>query len=326
MPNQHWINEKPAQRGKHANAPLQGDSIAAAIEAQKEKKRKALWVVALLLCIVALIAGIRLTYSAFSASDFLKAVPVTGESQSLFASDTLASYATASTEGIVTRSVVVDTGGSSDKCSFTFRIYNCMLDDQNVFNDKEVVYTLKVGAKSKDGQEISRDKWSLSPAESLDMETTLPGTRAVVNTYTITFDKDLVDNATFTIQAVVASDKSPGTSSKQLAAKVMPAQRAVVQSSSVQGAWADSGNVSDYHAYNYRITVTGKTQTVTLKWGEKVELDPFFVTNHSGATVDRTNRTAMFDVEPGSEIVNFYRVGNAAPSSWNDIGVSVSGS
>ena len=65
-------------------------------------------------------------------------------------------------------------------------------------------------------------------------------------------------------------------------------------------------------------------QTVTLTWGEKVELDPHFAANHTGCNVDAANRTATFTMSPGSEIVNFYWVGGSAkPSSWEELGVSV---
>lgn len=58
--------------------------------ARTPQARKALWTVAFVLVIAALVFGVRLTYSAFSANDHLKAVAVTGTSQSLFASDVLA--------------------------------------------------------------------------------------------------------------------------------------------------------------------------------------------------------------------------------------------
>ena len=322
-------NHKGKYQGKHARQPEEKQSLTASLNAAVDgaattpQKRKALWVGAFVLVIAALLLGASLTYSAFSANDHLKAVPVTGESQSLFASDVLTSYGSTAADP-VSRNVTVDT--SKESCSFTFKIYNCLLDDPNVFNDKEVVYTLSVDAKTIDGTEtIDASKWSISPAIGSKVE--LPGTKGVINAYTITLDKDLVDKATFTIKATVDTANSPGTSIKCLAAKVTPAQRADVKAASVTGAWVDGADgVDSYDAYNYRVTVTGKSQTVALTWGSKVELDPFFETNHPGCSVDRSAHKATFTAEQGSEIVNFYRVGSEKPSSWEDIGVSVSGS
>ena len=298
--------------------------------AKTPQARKALWAVAFVLVIAALVFGIRLTYSAFSANDHLKAVAVTGTSQSLFASDVLAPYSEVP-EAPAAKSVVVDTGKSDATDangawrSFTFRVYNCMLDDQNVFNDKEVKYALSVSVVGNDGGAVDASKWSISPAQG---DVVLPGTQAKIVTYTVSFDRALLNNVKFTIFATVNQANSPGTNLACLAATVTPAERSVVESASVTGSWADKGDVGEYAAYNYRVSVTGKQQTVTLKWGEKVELDPYFAANHtdsnSKCTLNTVERTATFKMSPGSEIVNFYWTGGSdRPSEWDDLGVSV---
>lgn len=320
------LGNRKAKNNKHELQAEERRSLTASLNgaidglAKNPQARKALWAVAFVLVIAALVFDIRLTYSAFSANDHLKAVAVTGTSYSLFASDVLAPYSEKPAEPAA-KSVVVDTSG--DTCSFTFRVYNCMLDDTNVFNDKEVDYTLDIQAFSTNGGTSITSGWSISPAAGT---VTLPGTQAKIVTYTVTFNKALLNNIKFKIFANVVPDKSPGTNLACLAAAVTPAERAAVESASVTGSWADSGAVGDYAAYNYRINVTGKQQTVILKWGEKVELDPHFATNHADAncTVNTDERTATFTMSPGSEIVNFYWVGGSAkPSSWEELGVSV---
>ena len=292
--------------------------------ARTPQARKALWAVAFVLVVAALVFGIRLTYSAFSANDHLKAVAVTGTSQSLFASDVLAPYSTTPNPPAA-KSVVVDTSGET--CSFTFRVYNCMLDDRNVFNDKEVEYTLDVNASSINGEAIDSG-WNISsePAE-MGKTVVLPGTQAKIVTYTVSFDKALLNDIKFTIFANVQKDKSPGTNLACLAATVTPAERSEVKSASVTGAWADTGGVGEYAAYNYRVSVTGKQQTVALTWGENVELDPHFAANHAGCAINAANRTVTFAMSPGSEIVSFYWTGGSArPSDWGNLGVSVKAS
>lgn len=289
--------------------------------ARTSQARKALWAVAFVLVIAALVFGIRLTYSAFSANDHLKAVAVTGTSQSLFASDVLAPYSTTPNPPAA-KSVVVDTSGET--CSFTFRVYNCMLDDRNVFNDKEVEYKLDVKANDINGGAIDSG-WRLSSVPEETGETVvLPGTQAKIVTYTVSFDKRLLNDIKFAISANVVKDKSPGTNLTCLAATVTPAERSEVKSASVTGEWADKGNVGEYAAYNYRVSVTGKQQTVALTWGENVELDPHFAANHADCAINAANRTVTFTMSPGSEIMSFYWTGGSArPSNWDDLGVSV---
>lgn len=291
-------------------------------------KSRVLWLVAALACVAALVVGVQLTRGAFTGAAFLKAVAVTGTSQDLFASDVLVPYSSDPGASPALRSIVVDT--SKGTCSISFKIYNCLLDDMNVFNDKEVKYTLSVEAKDADvvvkgenGTEVTRPGWSISPNPDTY---TFSATHGEIRTYTITFDKELVDRASFTIKAVVDKDNSPGTSKYCLAARVEPVKRSNAKPASISGSWVDANakgdNVGNYAAYNYRITVTGEEKTVKVTWGSKIELDKHFVTNHPDAQLAGSSVT--FKVKPGSEIINFYRrSGSDDPASWDDLGIRI---
>ena len=214
------LGNRKAKNNKHELQAEERRSLTASLNgaidgmAKTPQTRKVLWAVAFVLVIAALVFGLRLTYSAFSANDHLKAVAVTGTSQSLFASDVLAPYSEKPAEPAA-KSVVVDTSG--DTCSFTFRVYNCMLDDMNVFNDKEVDYTLDIQASSTNGGTSITSGWSINPAAGT---VTLPGTQAKIVTYTVIFNKALLNNIKFKIFANVVPDKSPGTNLACLAAAV----------------------------------------------------------------------------------------------------------
>ena len=250
--------------------------------APASKARKRMWAAAVLLCAVAIVAGTHLTYTAFLAGGFLKSVAVSGTSQALFASDMLTGY---TSEGlaerdIAVRSVIADTDGKN--CSFTFRIYNYLLGDKNKVNDKDVNATLRVEA-------TGTDDWSVEGAPELKTDGTVglsvglsfPANKATMYSYTVTFAKKDLNKASFTVKAQVGSN-SPGTNLKWLAAKIAPAERAEVAASGVSGEWVDKNDsIGKFDAYNYRVTVTGTRTDVTVAWGDKVELDPFFVTNHS---------------------------------------------
>lgn len=282
------------------------------------KVRKRLWAVAVLLCAVAIVTGTYLTYTAFLAGDFLKSVAVSGTSQALFASDMLAGYTNESLDDgeIAVRSVVVDTDTGKKTCSFTFRIYNHLLGDKNKVNDKDVNATLSVRATGTTGTWSVNGTPALTTSGTVDLS--FPANKATMYTYTVTFDKDDLNTASFTVKAKVGPD-SPGTNLKWLAAKIAPAERAEVTASGVSGECVDKGkNIGSFDAYNYRVTVTGSPTKVKLIWGDKVELDPFFVMNHSGATENKSERSVTFTMNPGSEIITFYRAKDA-PGNWGDI-------
>lgn len=295
--------------------------------APASKVRKRLWAVAVLLCAVAIATGTYLTYTAFLAGDFLKSVAVSGTSQALFASDMLTGYPKENLgDGdIAVRSVIVDTSG--ENCSFTFRIYNHLLGDENKVNDKDVNATLSVRATGTTGT------WSISGEPALTTDGTVnlsfPANKATMYTYTVRFAKTDLNKASFTVKAQVGPN-SPGTNLKWLAAKIAPAERAKVTASGVSGEWvdknADDSNVGDFDAYNYRVTVTGATTKVTLAWGSGVELDPFFEQNHKNGNKQATvgGNAVTYDASPGSEIITFYRKGDSKPTSWEAIGVTCS--
>lgn len=312
-----------AQADDHAAKSALAESAAPA-----PKMRKRLWAVAVLLCAVAIVTGTYLTYTAFLAGDFLKSVAVSGTSQALFASDMLTGYTTENLddENIAVRSVVVDTSG--DTCSFTFRIYNHLLGDKNKVNDKDVNATLSVTATG-----ATSGTWSVSGEPALAaggaVNLSFPANKATMYTYTVTFAKTDLNKASFTVKAQVGSN-SPGTNLKWLAAKIAPAERAEVAASGVSGEWVDKNkddtNVSDFDAYNYRVTVTGATTKVMLTWKDGVEIDPFFEKNHKngGEQAAVSNNSVTYDASPGSEIITFYRKGTSTPASFDGIGVTCS--
>lgn len=272
-----------------------------------------------LVCAVALVTGGYFTYSAYTANGFLKSVAATGTAQSLFASDLLTGYMSAPSNDDLDRAQrSVTVYPSSGQCSFTFSIYNYLLSNSNFCNDKNVTYTLTVEGHGLDGA-----TWSYSPRPSGSV--TLPENQPTKKDYTVTFPEGKLGQAYFVIKATVVSERSPGTELACLAAKVVPSKKAEVKTAAVEGALVDeAGKFTDYAAYNCRVTVTGAPANVTLKWGENVEIDPFFETNH-GVTADKTNHTVTFTMEPGSLVVNFYRADGKTPDGWDGLGISVSG-
>lgn len=313
-----------AQADDHAAKSALAESAAPA-----SKVRKRLWAVAVLLCAVAIVTGIYLTYTAFLAGDFLKSVAVSGTSQALFASDMLTGYTneTLNDGDIAVRSVIADTSG--ENCSFTFRIYNHLLGDKNKVNDKDVNATLSVEA-------TGTTDWSISGAPELATGSTVnlsfPANKATMYSYTVTFAKADLNKASFTVKAQVGSN-SPGTNLKWLAAKIAPSERAEVTASGVSGEWVNKNSDTDknlginaFDAYNYRVTVTGVTTKVKLTWGSGVELDPFFGANHKNGNGQAavSGNSITYDASPGSEIITFYRKGDSKPTSWEAIGVTCS--
>ena len=287
--------------------------------------------VAVALCVCALLASIVLTWSAYTGNAFLKGVEVTNATQSLFASDLLVGYYTTPEDGSIDSRSVVVVSTSGDNCSFTFSIYNYLLNDTQVRNDKDVPYTLTVSASGVSGQwsVISNSgTQSATDAGTITFDSvTLAGNTAAKYDYTVTLPSSAVGSASFTVKAAVdtssagTAQSSIGTKLACLAAKIVPNVPSQVTAASVSGELVDkAGTFEDYDAYNYRITVTGVKTTVKLTWNpDVVELDPYFAQRHS--IVETGSDYVTFEMEPGSTVVNFFK--NGSPSSWDNLKISV---
>ncbi len=292
---------------------------ACSISSSSKRMRHCIMVGFFVLCVVALAVGMRLTWAAYTGNAYLKAVEVTNATQSLFASDVLVGYYS-DPEVIDTSSVVVDP--VDGMCSFTFSVYNCLLDDRQVVNDKDVPYTLTVDASNAGEWGISCD----GEAQPTGQAITLPGNKATVKTYTITFPESVLGSAVFTVKAEVDTSASNiGTKLTCLAAKIVPGKRSSVKAASVSGVLVNrASDFSKYDAYNYLVTVTGIETKVKLTWDASVvEIDPYFTAKYTDAEIDAENGSAVFSMQPGSSIVSFYRVSSASPTKWDNLKISV---
>lgn len=296
-------------------------------QATTPRAHKRLWVVAMLMCVVALVAGVYLTYSAYMANDYLKAVAATGATQNLFGSDVLIGYTNEKAdEAIDNRDITVDPSG--EECSFSFTIYNYLPGDATRVNDKDVNATLTVTATDGKSWNIEQGNKQTPLFDAKGTSLSFPGYKARAYTYIVKFSKADLGKISFLIKAQIG-ENSPGTNLKMLAAHITPSERATVNVASVTGEWVDEASpVEKFDAYNYRVTVSGATAKVTLAWDDdKVELDPHFPANHSGATFGTKDgkQTVEFTMQPGSEIINFFNTGGQPFDDWLAIDVSCEG-
>lgn len=301
-------------------------------QAPRSTKSKVLAGAAVVLSVIALVVGVRLTVAAFSASGYLKAVVATNEAANLLTSDQLASFSTTNPvdERIPDKSMIVDLG-EGDTTSFTFSIYNYLQNDPTVWCSKDITYNITVTVDgSKDLSQCSLALNSDAPSSFAQGSVTLSNQmlqarRKSDNVYTITLPKTDVNSAVFKVRVTVTD--SGGTTVRSMAANLMPSQRAEVQSNSWDIASADktdSNKPANFDAYNYDITVNGTKTEVSFTWNSNlVQLDPFFTVNHAGATLGKDGHSVTMTMDPRTLRVNFYRLdGKITDStSWDDLDV-----
>ena len=300
---------------------------------KQNRKTAALSMLAITLSVIALVTGVYLTATAFTANSFLKAVAASNEAENLFASNILAGHTTEPTADKLDSSRKSLTFSDKEEwASFTVEVYNFQQSNRSVYNAKDVTYNLSIEASGTNSWKVGNDAVDGTAYE--DSGKTLSGTGPQSHSYTISFPRNDVGKANFVIKAV--AQQPTGTNLWGLARKVVTGTESTVKTNDVSGyvqtpsgtAASENASIKDLDAYNYVITVTGQDTDVTLTWNNNnVELEPYFGENNDATPRDVMpgDRSVTFRMEPGSKVVTFYRRGDAVPESVGDLGIRVSG-
>lgn len=300
---------------------------------KQNRKTAALSMLAIALSVIALVMGVYLTATAFTANSFLKAVAASNEAENLFASNILAGHTTEPTADKLDSSRKSLTFSDKEEwASFTVEVYNFQQSNRSVYNTKDVTYNLSIEAFGTNSWKVGND--TVDGITYEDNGKTLSGTGPQSHSYKISFPRNDVGKANFVIKAV--AQQPTGTNLWGLARKVVTGKESTVKTNDVSGyvqtssgtAAGENASIKDLDAYNYVITVTGQDADVTLEWdNSKVGLEPYFGENNDATPRNVTpgDRSVTFHMEPGSKVVTFYRKGDAVPEFVRDLGIKVSG-
>lgn len=293
---------------------------------KQSRKTAVLSMLAIALSVVALVTGVYLTATAFTANSFLKAVAASNEAENLFASNILTGYTSEpASDKLDSSRKSLTFGDTGEWVSFTVEVYNFQQSNRSVYNTKDVTYNLSIEASGTNSWKVGNNTVAGTTYDTGGK--TLSGTGPQSHSYTISFPESDVGKANFVIKA--AAQQPTGTNLWGLARKVVTGTESTVKTNDVSGyvqtssgaAAGENASVKDLDAYNYVITVTGQDADVTLAWNkDNVELEPFFGENNN---VTPKDGSVTFHMEPGSKVVTFYRKGGAAPEAVGDLGISV---
>ena len=152
----------------------------------------------------------------------------------------------------------------------------------------------------------------------------------VTHTYTITIPKDKMASAADII-VTATPDADSDTSGFILAGKLQPSIIGTVASFSYEGKFQETGDVADYAAFNYQISVSNASEGKTMKltWNNSlVEIDPLFLESIKNSGVKYTlvdtedgkcNLTLTMNDTNSSYLIQFYRLLGGSISDWADL-------
>ena len=145
----------------------------------------------------------------------------------------------------------------------------------------------------------------------------------VTHTYSISIPKDKMASAADII-VTATPDADSDNSGFILAGRLQPSIVGTVASFSYEGKFQETGNVKDYAAFNYQISVSnaGKGKKMKLTWNQAlVEIDPLFLNsigknNGNSGTLELT----MNDTN-SNYLIQFYRLPGGNIGFWSDLNI-----
>lgn len=305
---------------------------------------------AVVLCLCAIALGVQVTYGAYIRRSYVKAVIATNETEKLFGSNLLYGVKNQpndplSDDWLSVYPYSTTVGEDQDSITVPIKIYNYLAEDQNRVNQLDVSYIIsfKISGNPTNGglARYSVNSYPITQkdtvyylgAAGLTTEVnaaktqTLPGRLPNTNTYNITIPASDLGKVSIAVKAKRVSNADTnnyGTDLLYLAARVVPSLPSTVQTATVTGSFAyNTGETpEDYAAYNYTIKLEGAPCAVVLSWNpDLLEIDPFFKEKYGA---EPSGNQVIFNMEPGSTMVQFYRKGNVEGEDWDALGVTVS--
>lgn len=284
--------------------------------------------------------GISITYSAYVNQSYVKAVITTNETEKLFASNLLYGVKKIPTENGTYKDISLwaeenyysisrEVYENEDITEITIpiKIYNYLKEDNTLINLLDIYYNVQIkitGDRSLEGYKYrinNGDEKAITSKEFNIENQIVKGRIANENIYYITLPKSDLGKVSFYVMAERVKDPGGryGTDLACLAAKVTPSLDASVQESSVErsGFANPEINPADLAAYTYYLVLDGAPAAIELEWNDNlVELDPSFETKTG---VKPIGNTVIFDMNPGTMEIQFYRKGNSIPSNYEEL-------
>lgn len=206
--------------------------------------------------------------------------------------------------------------------AFTFSIMNTV---HGAVSTKRIQYYLKVsdlpdGAVVKYGEDdITSDVIHADGYKAPAMNTYTN----ITHVYTVIIPKDKMTSAA-DICVTATPDADSDNSGFILAGRLQPSIIGAVAAFAYDGSFLDSGNIAEYAAFNYQISVSNAVEdhTMQLTWNkELIEIDPLFLEKIPGASGNSGALTLTMNDTKNNYLIQFYRLTGENIDSWNDLNI-----
>ena len=285
---------------------------------------KRIWLfVALIVLILASVGG---TLAAYVSRSYVKGVATTPKQGFSLSSDYLSAVSkNADQDKYPDKKILLTEKAETDDSPYTLTFSITNTADGSV-STKRMQYFLQMSGLP-EGATVQYGDTGITDQVTADTGYQAPVMNAytrVTHTYTITIPKDKMASASDII-VTATPDADSDTSGFILAGRLQPSIIGTVASFSYEGKFQETGNVNDYAAFNYQISVSNASEGKTMKltWNNSlVEIDPLFLEsiNNNGGNSGSLELT-MNDTN-SSYLIQFYRLPGGSISKWGDLGLT----
>lgn len=145
----------------------------------------------------------------------------------------------------------------------------------------------------------------------------------VKHTYTVSIPKDKLGSAA-NILVKAVPDAEYDTSGYILAGKLQPSIIGTVAAFSHNDKILENGNVKDYAAFNYQVSVSNISEDKLMKieWNSSnIEIDPLFLQSLGKVVANTGSLTLTMNATNSNYVIQFYRIPGGSISGWDDLGL-----
>lgn len=281
-----------------------------------------LWLLTVFLAAVSVLAGG--VFAAYVSRSYVKGVAATPKQGISLSSDYLSVVSKNADPGTYPdkKIVLAEKSGADDTdYSFTFSIMNTA---NGAASTKRIQYFLHVS-----GLPVGASVWYNETDITTDAISgsgykapVMNAYTSVTHTYTVTIPQSAMTSAA-NITVTAVPDKDSDTSGFILAGKLQPSIIGTVAAFSYSGSLRETGNVADYAAFNYQISVSNAEgdRKMKLTWDQtKIEIDPLFLKQFTEAQNPGSLELTMNDTN-SSYLIQFYRLPGAQIGDWADLNI-----
>lgn len=281
--------------------------------------RHKIWILTVLLILI--LVSSWGTFAAYVSRSYVKGVATTPKKDFALSSDYLAVVPSNSDPKTYPDKKILLTEKEETDTSpytFTFSIMNAV---NGAVSTKRIQYYLNISDLPNGATVLYGEDDITSVGQEGYKAPVMKAYTNITHVYTVTIPKDKMTSAA-DIYVTATPDADSDSSGFILAGRLQPSIIGEVAVFSYSGAFLDAGNIEDYAAFNYQISVSNAVEDHLMKLTWKhdlIEIDPLFLKKIKAVSGNSGELTLTMNDTNSNYLIQFYRLPGQNIGDWDDL-------